>query len=319
MYENSIRMLNCKASAAAYATVNDDGDVVGLSYRPNICRVQYCEKCEDERQRKFMETYKPYFDVHNAPHIRHLIATLPVIPRGDLGHELPIMLKNVSRFHEKIRKSLGYPFRSILVIEPHYQSDTDSYNFHVHYGIFSMVDIRTFRKLWCRAHGDDHLIVKWPQRFGRPEYKTHKYAFLEYATRRRVQQARTMPTEDYLRHLVNRQLLKRIGFSKEYLALVTTLRKLEDEESQLPDGYAEHYLGNADVRIDRERLEQHFRERYRVIRAEEADITLVKTMLFKAFRDALRACAPQEKPDPDPQTTLETHNNAGTLISIAAQ
>lgn len=287
IYENSFKLLNCKTTASAYAILNDNDQLMKMAHRPNICGVPYCKKCERERQGRLMQTYKPYFDAYSSPWIRHIICTVPVISRSELCKSINIFLTNVKRFHESIRKTYRYPFRAVLGIEAHYQPDTDTYNLHVHYGVFSMVDIRRFRSTWCKVFSDESLLVKFPQNRGKTRYRVRKGAFLEYVTRRRAEQARRMPIEDYILYLQNQQLIKRIGFNKAYLALVTTLRKAEEEKNKLPDGYSQIFAGNFDITYDFTRIEPLFRRRYEQIWESERDILSSRSMVFRAFKDAL--------------------------------
>lgn len=195
------------------------------------------------------------------------------------------MLQRIKNFHELTRKRLKYPFRAFLVIEPHYQEETETYNMHVHYGVFSLFNIRTFRNLWCKAWDNPDLIVKFPSFKGKPVYKTRKYAFLEYMCKRRAQQARAMPLRDYYDYVQKRQLLKRIGFTKGYLAKVTTLRTTEDRMSKLPDGFSEKFLGACDSTYDFSRLEVYFRRRYNDLWLEERDVSTVTSMGMRVFKD----------------------------------
>jgi hypothetical protein len=280
IYEDSFMVLNCKTTASVFAKLNTDGEAVSLEKRPDICGVPYCRKCESERQGRLMKTYKPYFDVYKEPHIRHIICTVPVVQRKDMRLEIGLMLDNVKKFHESIRKSLNYPFRAFLVIECHYQKDSDSYNFHVHYGVFSMIDITRFREHWLKAWARDDLIVKFPAPNGKPVYRTKKHAFLEYMTRRRVQQARTIPLEDYYAFIKGRQLLRRIGFNKAYLALVTTIRKAE-RETELT---SEIFLGKIDTKLDFVRIEALFWRRSMTMGVESKDILTDKARYTGLFR-----------------------------------
>lgn len=280
------KLEKCKSSKGVYGIFNSDGRFIEAKERPNICGVPHCKKCEKERQGRLMEKYKPYFDAYPEPHIRHVICTVPVIPRSELSNAVAKMLKNVQRFHESMRKTLKYRFRALLIIECHYQRVSDTYNFHVHYGVFNLVDIRAVRKQWCRVWENDSLIVKYPFKHGKPCSKIKKYAFLEYMTRRRVQQARTMPLEDYYSHIRHRQMLKRIGFTKEYLAVVTTLRKNEIE-NKLPDGYFEVYLGDIPMEDKLSVYLEKFRDRYRQNYDLESDIHSVKTIARISFKDVL--------------------------------
>lgn len=286
---NKEKQSNCKESAGIYGIFNDRGQFIEHRSRPNICGVPYCRRCETERQKRLQGRYKPYFDAYEDEHIRHVICTTPAFSRDEFAQNVELLLNKVRRFHEKVRKSLKYPFRSILNIEPHYQEDTDTYNFHVHYGVFSMLNIKTIRDFWCDVFGPG-LTVKFPQYKGKVKYKVRKYAFLEYITRRRVEQARRMPLEDYFLYLRKRNLIKRIGFNKEYLAVVTTLRN----KNELPDGYVEVFLGSVMKTDELPVILLLFKELYKVEYDENCDIKTVKTIAYQAFQRSYERYERQE-------------------------
>lgn len=286
IYEDSIKTLNCKTTASAYGVFDDNEKLISLNSRPNICGVPYCEKCERERQGRLMKTYKPYFDAHKSPFIRHIICTVPVVKRSELEGFINPFLDNIKRFHEELRKNLKYPFTAISFIEPHYQPETDTYNCHVHYGVFSLVNIKSLRDSWCKVMHDGSLVVKYPQKNGKTIFRTRKYAFLEYVTRRRTQQARKVPLSDYYGCLRSRQLIKRIGFSKVYLAMVTTIRKAQQV---LPDTQVEIFLANYDSRLKFERLEAEFRRRWALIGPERDDTVSFKSHVRRIFREIVES------------------------------
>lgn len=294
IYEDSLKVLNCKTTGSVYAILDGDNRLVELKTRPNICGVPYCEKCERERWGRLMKTYKPYFDAHDKEYIRHIIATVPVIKRSELDAALKVYLVNIKRFNEKIRKLIRYPFQAFILIEVHYQKNTDSYNLHCHFGVFSLINIRQFRKLWCDVHGNTKLVVKFPCYRGKPQYKTRKYAFLEYVCRRRVQQARAMPLEDYYRYCKKANLLRRVGFNKVYLAKVTTLRKEQDRLNGLPDDYKQYFAGNYNLTYDFTRIEAEFRRRYEEMLCNEGDISSPKKLVGRAFKDSIGVGKPQK-------------------------
>lgn len=284
VYQESIKTLNCKTSSSAYGVFSPSGQLLAIKQRPNICGVPFCKKCEKERQDRLMAKYKPYFDAYEKPHIRHLIATTPAFPRGELETNIKLFFDNIKRFHEMLRKEYGYPLRTVFLVEPHYQTETDSYNLHIHYGIFSHVDIRKFRNLWCQCHNNPDLVVKFPQRHGKPVFRTRKGAFLEYFTRRRAEQARRMPLSDYFAHVKNRQLIRRIGFNKAYLAMVTTIRKAQQNDEKLGEENMLIWLGNYDTRIKFERIEAEFRRRYGLNPDYDEEIGSLKAHVRRIFR-----------------------------------
>lgn len=281
IYRDSIRTLNCKTSASVYSVLNEKGDFIGFKKRPNICRVPYCEKCEEERKKEFIAKYKPYFDAYPSPDIRHIICTVPVFSRSDLARNLDFYLINIRLFHEKIRKVLKYSFRAFCLIECHYQKQKDTYNFHCHYGVFNAVDIKTLRKFWNQVWRRGGLIVKYPEKDGKPRAMVKKYAFLEYVARRRVQQPRTMPLEDFYAHIRHRNLLKRIGFNKEYLAVVRNLRN----NSEIPDGWKEFFIGHVDISYDLSRIEAEFRRRIPLPEDEIWDKCSVRQVHSRLLKD----------------------------------
>lgn len=325
LFDNSIKIMNCKSTASAYPIIDENENLIEMKSRPNICGVAYCHKCLKERQGRLMKTYKPYFDVYEKPTIRHLICTVPVIKRSELGDKITNLLENVARFHERIRKNIDYKFRAFLVIECHYQRVSDTYNFHVHYGIFSAIDKAKIAYQWNRAFGHIQkmslskfkqltkekktLIVKFPtDKKNRPIYKTHKYAFLEYMTRRRTEQAYIMPTRDWLSYLRGRNLLKRIGFNKGYLALVTTLRKSEEQTHGLTDGLREIFAGTYDITLDITRIFSHFKLKYEQIRNEDRDLVSIKTILKRCLDYAIEQESIKRK------YKQETLNNIPVII-----
>lgn len=256
-----------------------------------------------------LKTYMPYAEAYDSPHIKHLIATVSVVKRRQLGRAIKAYLKSTEEFHQLLRKSLGYRFRSIFVIEPHYQEETCTYNIHTHYGVLCHVNLKKIIYYWNMAHGvlprgftyedfminysrepefKKHLyIVKYPTEKGKPVFKSKFKAFLEYATRRRVEQAQTMPLADFYRHILNRQLLRRIGFNKEYLAIVTKIRKEQSEKLGLPDGYFTFWVGNYDITYKPDRIEAHFKRRYTMNPYDEAEMVSFKSHCMRIFKDIL--------------------------------
>ena len=282
---SSVKTLNCKTTASAYAVFDDNRKFIEMKQRPNICGVPHCKKCAKERQDRLIHTYKPYFDAYQKKDIRHIICTTPVVKRSELANALSTYMENIKRFHEKIRKTFKYPLQAIMVIEAHSQGDT--YNLHSHYGIFTHINIGDFRKAWCAVWNNDNLIVKYPQRGTRPVYRTNKYAFMEYATRRRIEQPFQVELTDYYAHIRHRQLLKRIGFNKVYLAKVTTLRKEQKKLNGLPDNYTEYFLGNYDITYKFTEIEAHFRRRLAMCPDPENEMISFRSHVAQIFRSVL--------------------------------
>lgn len=289
---NSVKTLDCKKTASAYPIFDENRKLVGMRKRPNICAVPHCKKCAKERHGRLMETYKPYFDAYEKKHIRHIICTVPVVKQEEVEQAIDDFLQKQQKFHESLRKTLKYPFRAIVATECHYQEKSKTYNIHSHYGVFSHVNIRNIKKQWCKVWNDDTLIVKYPNYKGRPVFKTKKYAFMEYATRRRVAQPFTMPLQDYYAYIRDRQLIKRIGFTKEYLAKVTTLRKEQKKLNSLPDGFIEVFAGKFDITIEFPELVRRFKQKYEMNTDFDEDIITFKTHIRRLFDEVIETMRP---------------------------
>lgn len=182
-----------------------------------------------------------------------------------------------------VRKSYGYYFRGVVLIEPHYQPDTDSYNFHMHAGIFNYCNREKLKTLWDKAFQGDY-VVKYPvdSKTGSIKYKVKKYAFLNYIAKRRSEQALTVPVADYYFVLKDHQLVRRIGFSKKRLALISRIRK---ENSCLPDGFVALRPFFIPMTWDISWFKDKFRTHFEAIMSDRGDILTVKTASFLAYMD----------------------------------
>jgi len=285
-------MATCKESSYVYAIMTDQGELAGLSKRPAPCKKPFCQKCKKERQQQLFLRNAPYLDDRVYPRrtIRHVIATSPELASSGLAQGLNNYLEKTKRFHEKLRKSYGYAFNAFVLIEPKYHKDRQSYTIHSHYGILSFVKFAKFRELWLKTWGRNDLVVKFPSWHGKPQFYTKKWAFLEYATRRRVELPLTMPARDFFGHLMHRQLLRRIGFSKSITRIMNTIRKNYTMDRDLPDGWERVYLGKLSKDLDLSHFGERYRESYDLIHAENSDILTSKDIARDAFK---RACNPE--------------------------
>lgn len=167
--------------------------------------------------------------------------------------------------------SLGYPFRAIPLIEVKYQPDKDAYHIHSHYGCLTHLNIHKIRKLWNQAwltpvKGEGTLTVKYPRKRDKhgnyipntAEYQTPKTEFIRYISEARVKQPLRVPQEVYFHILKNRQLIKCIGFSKDYLATVTTIREKQQKEFLETHVYLCTFPIEKDLTQFRDRFRYHF-------------------------------------------------------------
>lgn len=298
-YELQPALLNCKKSAQLYPTFKDDETFVSFKSRPNICGSPYCSKCVKERQNRLMATYLTYVDneIYERNWLRHIIATSPSFPRHELPERIDQLLNNVSRFHKAMNRSINYPFVAIALLELKHQEDDDTYYFHAHYGVLVNVSRRKMQEVWSRTWGMD-LVVKWPDKDGipgNPVYRTSKSAFIEYVTRRRAEQGLTVPKEDFWKHLQGRQLLKRTGFTKRRLAIVTRIRQRNKKTDELPDGYFQLWCGDIPIEWEITRFEDIFRRRYRESQNCERELITFTSIVFRAFKDSVREYRSKEE------------------------
>jgi hypothetical protein len=287
-YNQEIKHLNCKMSTHLYSIHDSNNEIVKFSKSPNTCGSPYCLKCAKNRQDRLLEKYLPYIDDKIYPQwwLRHIVATTPTFPRSELPNRITECLENAKKYHEKMRKE-KYPFRALCLLELKYTKSDDKYYFHIHYGVMTMVNIKVMRDNWCKVWNQD-LVVKFVQdKNGNPVYKTRKYAFLEYATRRRAQQGMVIPPIDYWAYLSKRQMFKRVGFTKLYLATVSIIRKTDKDFNSLPDGWSRVYMGVIDINWDIDKFLEIYKTKFRENCPSSWEVFSLSCVCFQSFTDAV--------------------------------
>ena len=290
MLANQPRMLECKVADYLYSVHNDQGELVGFSRRPDACLNPFCKNCKREKQEQRMRRYAPYLDDKPLPSqgLWHVITTSSAVPRSELPALVETTFRNTSRFHEKLRKSLGYPIAFLVCHEFKYQAESDTYYAHSHYGILNkLFNLIKFRKLYQETYGKNY-IVKFPiNKHGNNRGLVNKWAFLEYCTRRATEQPLTMPARDFFEHLMHRQLIKLVGYSKVQSRIVKTIRKSYTPAGKLPDGWHAFPLGKVAKNFNLEHYGERFRFNFNAMRAELMDTLTLSNIAHLAHRDSL--------------------------------
>jgi hypothetical protein len=290
MLANQPRMLECKVADYLYSIHNEQGELVGFSRRPDACLNPFCANCKREKQEQRMRRYAPYLDDLALPlqSLWHVITTSPAVPRSELPALVERTLRNDTRFHEKLRKSLGYPIAFLVVHEFKYQRQDNTYYAHSHYGILNkLFSLIKFRKLYQKTFGRNY-IVKFPTgKHGNKKPRVNKWAFLEYCTRRATEQPLTMPARDFFEHLMHRQLVKLIGYSKVQSRIVKTIRKSYTPAGKLPDGWHAFPLGRIPKNFNLEHYGERYRFNFNAMHAELVDTLTLSHIAHLAHRDSL--------------------------------
>lgn len=284
LLKQSILQSECKTSYKVTPIFNEHSGSLVFDYEPHICGSPLCKNCLPEKKEKIKDHYRPFFKYGtNDPYLTHLIFSYPSFLRSELAVQLPILIKQTSVFFMLVRKSYKYYFRAVVLIEPHYQPETNTYNFHMHAGIFNFCNRERLKALWDKAfHGD--YVVKYPvnPKTGEVKYKVKKYAFLDYVAKRRSEQALTVPVEDYYFTLRDHQLVRRIGFSKRRLALIAKIRK---ENSGIPDGFIALRPFFIPITWDISWFKDRFRTHFEAVNADRGDILTHNAMAYIAYQD----------------------------------